>query len=152
MPPVADAPVAPGAQGLLAGVDPTDPTAVAAVFARDSWTFDTAVVPSEAAAEARLTGLMTPFLAAEIAPSGQTLPATTFSLWQAHHATTTAQVVQTHDSGAPQDTATTAYRSFAVTVTPHAGNGWVGTAFLDIEFLTLSRPGPGGAWRVAQVS
>ena len=80
------------------------------------------------------------------------LPTSTFSLWQAHHAITAAWVVQTHDAGAPPDTATAAYRSFAVTVTAQASDGWVGRPFLDVEFLTLSRPGPGGAWRVSQVS
>ena len=145
-------PVVPDSHDLLAGADPTDPTAVGAVFARDSWSFDTAAVPSEAAAEAQLSALMTPSLAAEIPADGQALPTSTFSLWRAHHATTTVQVVATHDSGAPADTATTSYRSFAVTVTPLAGDGWVGAPFLDVEFLTLSRPGPGGAWRIAQVS
>lgn len=147
----ASSPSAPAAHSLLAGVDAGDPTAVASVFARDSWTLDT-TLDTEATAEARLSALMTPGLAETVALGAQARATSAFTLWRLHRATTTVALLQTHDSGAPPDTPTTAYRSFALSVTPHAPDGWTGAPLADVEFLTLARPGPGGAWRISQIS
>lgn len=151
--PVAMAPARPGsASQLLAGADPTDATAVGQVFALGTWTIDASTDSSEVDAEARLVNLMTPDLAAQVEEAGGTVqPTAEFALWRQHAAVTTASAVATHDAGAPPDTPTSADRSFAITVTPRGRDGWVGPPMTAIEFITLSRPGPGEPWRIADV-
>jgi hypothetical protein len=145
-------PPAPSAAQLLAAGDPRDATAVARVFALGSWSIDTTSQRGEVDAEARLVALMTPQLAAQVqAGAASVRPSSAFLAWRRHHAITLATVAPTHDSGAPPDTATLAHRSFAVAVTPTGSNGWTGPTETHVEFITLSRPGPGEPWRVADV-
>jgi hypothetical protein len=122
------------------------------VFARGSWSVDAATDRSEADAEARLASLMTPALAAQVEAAAAGVHATAaFAQWREHQAVTTASVARTHDSGAPPDTATGAHRSFAITVTARGRDGWDGSPFTTVEFIALSRPGPGQPWRIADV-
>jgi hypothetical protein len=145
-------PAGPTASQLLAGVDPTDATSVGAVFARGSWSIDAATDRSEADAEARLASLLTPALAAQVEAAAAGVHSTAaFAQWREHRAVTTASVAQTHDSGAPADTTTGAHRSFAITVTARGRDGWVAGPFTTVEFITLSRPGPGEPWLIADV-
>jgi hypothetical protein len=143
---------APGATQLLAGGDPRDASAVARAFALGSWSIDTTSQRGEVDAEARLVALMTPELAAQVQAGAATVrPSSAFLGWRQHRATTIATVAPTHDSGAPPDTPTLARRSFAVAVTPTGSDGWTGPTQIHVEFITLSRPGPGEPWRVADV-
>jgi hypothetical protein len=137
---------------LLAGADPTDATAVAATFARLSWTLDTTADDSEVAAEARLAPLMTPELSAQVRAGAATHSGATFLLWRSHRATTVARVQQTFDSGAPADTAVATYRSFVITVVPTGRDGWTGPSSTQVEFLTLSRPAAELPWLIANVA
>lgn len=146
-------PAVPSAAADLAGADPTDATAVAEAFARASWSIDTATEPSEAAAEAQLAGLMTPSLSATVAAAARAIqPTAVFAAWSAHGVVTRVEVAQTHDPGAAPDTPTAAERSFAVVVTPIGDDGWTAAAITQIEFITLTRPGPGGPWRIAALA
>jgi hypothetical protein len=145
-------PPAPSAAQLLAAGDPRDATVVARVFALSSWSIDTTSQRAEVEAEARLVALMTPTLAAQVqAGAASVRPSSAFLAWRRHHATTLVTVEPTHDSGAPPDTTTLAHRSFAVAVTPTGRDGWAGPTETHVEFITLSRPGPGEPWRVADV-
>ena len=145
-------PPAPSAAQLLAGGDPRDATVVARAFALGSWSIDTTYQRGEVDAQARLVALMTPTLAAQVqAGSASVRPSSAFLAWRRHRATTLATVAPTHDSGAPPDTATLARRSFALAVTPTGRDGWTGPTETHVEFITLSRPGPGEPWRVADV-
>ncbi len=145
-------PPAPSAAELLAGGDPRDATAVARAFALGTWSIDTTSQRSEADAEARLIALMTPTLAAQVQAGVATIgPSSAFLAWRRHQASTLAAVAPTHDSGAPPDTTTLVHRSFAVAVTPTGTDGWTGPTETHVEFITLSRPGPGEPWRVADV-
>jgi hypothetical protein len=145
-------PSAPSAAQLLAGGDPRDATVVARAFALGSWSIDTTSQRGEVDAEARLVSLMTPALAAQVRADVATVrPSSAFLAWGQHHASTVATVEPTHDSGAPPDTTTLARRSFAVAVTPAGSDGWAGPTETHVEFITLSRPGPGEPWRVADV-
>ena len=145
-------PSAPGAAQLLAGGDPRDATVVARAFALGSWSIDTTTQRGEVDAEARLVALMTPTLAAQVrAGVAAVPPSSAFLAWRRHQATTVAGAAPTHDSGAPPDTTTLAHRSFAVAVTPTGRDGWTGPTQTHVEFITLSRPGPGEPWRVADV-
>ena len=150
---VARAPATPAsASQLLAGADPTNADAVAQVFALGTWTIDAGSDGSELVAEARLVNLMTPGLATQVEEgSAAVQPTAQFALWRRHAAVTTASALATHDAGAPPDTPITADRSFAITVTPRGPDGWVGPPMTAIEFITLSRPGPGEPWRIADV-
>jgi hypothetical protein len=145
-------PPAPSAAQLLAGGDPRDATVVARVIAEGSWSIDTTSQRGEVEAEARLVALMTPTLAAQVQAGAATVrPSSVFLAWRQHHATTLDTVAATHDSGAPPDTTTLAHRSFAVAVTPMGSDGWTRPTETHVEFITLSRPGPGEPWRVADV-
>jgi hypothetical protein len=145
-------PPAPSAAQLLAGSDPRDATIVARVIALGSWSIDTTSQRGEMDAEARLVALMTTQLAAQVeAGAGNMRASSTFLAWRQHRATTLAAVAPTHDPGAPPDTTTLAHRSFAVAVTPTGRVGWTGPTDTHVEFITLSRPGPGEPWRVADV-
>jgi hypothetical protein len=146
-------PPAPSAAQLLAGGDPRDATTVARVFAVGSWSIDTTSQRGEVDAEARLVALMTPGLAAQVQAGVATVrPSSVFLAWRQHQATTlAAAVAPTHDSGAPPDIPTLAHRSFAVAVTPTGSDGWTGPTEIHVEFITLSRPGTGEPWRVADV-
>jgi hypothetical protein len=145
-------PPTPSAAQLLAGGDPRDSTVVGRVFALGSWSIDTTYQRGEVDAEARLVSLMTPILAAQVQAGVATVrPSSAFLAWGQHHATTVATVEPTHDSGAPPDTTTLAHRSFALAVTPAGSDGWTGPTETHVEFITLSRPGPGEPWRVADV-
>jgi hypothetical protein len=145
-------PPAPSAAQLLAGGDPRDATTVGRVFALGSWSLDTTTQHGEVDAEARLVALMTPQLTAQVQADAATVRQNSaFLAWRQHRATTIATVVPTHDSGAPADTPTLAHRSFAVAVTPTGSDGWTGPTEVHVEFITLSRPGTGEPWRVADV-
>ena len=145
-------PPAPGAAQLLAGGDPRDATVVARAFAAGSWSIDTTTQRGEVDAEARLVALMTPTLAAQVqAGAAGVRPSSAFLAWRQHRASTLAAVAPTHDSGAPPDTTTLAHRSFALAVTPTGRDGWTGPTETHVEFIILSRPGPGEPWRVADV-
>lgn len=150
--PIPDQQTVPSAAQDMAGAEPTDATAVGEAFARGSWSIDTTSEVSEATAEARLDALMTPSLAARVAAAARSIsPTATFAEWAAHRVVTRVEVAQTHDPGAPPDTPTAAVRSFAVTVTPVGAEGWAGQVITEVEFITLTRPGPGEPWRIADV-
>src|SRR5207302_2251391 len=122
------------------------------VIAVGTWSIDTTSERSEVDAEARLVALMTPQLADQVQTGvGTVRPSSAFLVWRRHRATTLAGVAPTHDPGAPPDTPTLAHRSFAVAVTPTGSDGWTGPTGIHVEFITLSRPGPGEPWRVADV-
>jgi hypothetical protein len=145
-------PPAPSAAQLLAGGDPQDASAVARVIAVGSWSIDTTSQRGEVDAEARLVALMTPQLAAQVQAGVATVrPSSAFAEWRQHHATTVAAVAPTYDPGAPPDTPALAHRSFAVAVTPTGSDGWTGATQIHVQFITLSRPGPGEPWRVTDV-
>jgi hypothetical protein len=145
-------PPAPSTAQLLAGGDARDATVVARVFALGSWSIDTTSQRGEVDAQARLAALMTPTLAAQVQAGAATVPpSSAFLAWRRHQATTLATVAPTHDSGAPPDTTTLAHRSFALAVTPAGSDGWTGPTQIHVEFITLTRPGPGEPWRVADV-
>jgi hypothetical protein len=152
VPPVAGSASLPSAAQLLAGVDATDATAVAQTFARGSWSIDTSTEASEVDAEGRLAALMTPDLAAEVeAATASAQPDATFEEWRRHQVVTTVGLAANNDSGAPPDTPTAADRSFVITITPAGRDGWAGPPISDVEFLSLTRPGPGEPWRISDV-
>jgi hypothetical protein len=74
-----------------------------------------------------------------------------WTLWAAHHVVTSVAIAINHDSGAPADTATVAYRQFAVTVTPHGSNGWTTSPDIYECFIVLTRPAPHGVWQVSSL-
>lgn len=74
-------------------------------------------------------------------------PGAVWNGWAAHRAYVTVDPARAYDDGAPADTASTAYREYVLTLTPHGRDRWVGPTVTYTTFLTLTKT-PAG-WRIA---
>lgn len=131
-------------------VDRSNPTAVARAAITANWTSDTTVDSGPFAATLRSLIWYTPAAAAKVRAHPPTGPAgEQWSTWSSHRAITTVATALDHDTGAPPDTSTAAYRSFEVTVTAHGQAGWTAPASHYQCFVTLTRTSANAAWQVA---
>jgi hypothetical protein len=134
----------------LATINRADATAVGAWAARTIWVVDTTTDTDQTDAELRAAAVLTPTYAAGLrALPRPPSPGAEWATWASHRVTTTADAVLQRDAGAPVDTDTISYRSYFVTVTPHAADGWVGAVKTDVEFVTLTKDS-GGLWSVSK--
>jgi hypothetical protein len=125
-----------------------DPSAVGAWAAQTIWTIDTSTDTDTTDAELRAVPVFTAAYAAGLrALPRPTSPGSEWVSWAAHRATTTAVATLQHDSGAPVDTDTKAYRSYLITITFHTADGVPIAPKTDVQFITLTKQG--GAWSVA---
>jgi hypothetical protein len=132
------------------GVDRQNPVAVGEAFVRASFTFNTAAQASTNPATVRSTLWCTPSLKVKmLAELPQGSPGGQWIEWTAHKAVTTVAVDWAPQSGAPAETASAAYESYDVTVTPHGQHGWTGAPDYYVLWVTLSRTGAKTAWEVA---
>jgi hypothetical protein len=136
---------------VFGNVDRENASAVAAGMLKANFTSNTTTDTSPFNAMERGLIWDTPPEAAAVrasAPTGS--PGAEWTIWARHQVTTTVSVRLDQDSGAPQDTATTAYRQYAVQVTPHGRDGWTAAPDLYACFVTLVRTG-GGPWQVSSL-
>jgi hypothetical protein len=136
---------------LFGNVDRENASAVAAGMLKANFTSNTTMDTSPFNAIERGLVWDTPTEAASVrasAPTGS--PGAEWTVWSRHHVTTTVSVQVAQDSGAPQDTATTAYRQYGVQVTPHGRDGWTSAPDLYACFVTLARTGA-GPWQVSNL-
>lgn len=127
-----------------------DPAAVGAEVERRLWTLDTTTDTSPRAGLVRAAELLTPDLQAQAAVLGtDPVPGADWGTWRSHQATVTPAVTLQRHSGAPPDTAATAYRSYVVALTIKGSDGWT-AAKTDVAFLTLTYT-PAG-WAVAKLT
>lgn len=127
-------------------------TAVAEAMLKATFTYNTSTDKTPQAGVVRSAIWYTPTARAKLlaaAPQGS--PGAQWITWTEHHATTTVALALAPDAGAPPDTATAAYRQFAVTVTPHGQAGWTGTPDTYACFVTLTRTSPSSPWQVASL-
>jgi hypothetical protein len=132
------------------GVDRSNATAVAVAMIDGTFTSNTTTDTSQQNAIVRSAIWYTPSAAANLrSQAPPSSPGAEWIAWTAHHATTTVTTTVNHDSGAPSDTSTTAYRQFTVDVTPHGDDGWTTAPDMYTCFVTLTRTTPTGPWEVA---
>jgi len=92
---------------------------------------------------------LTPDLQAQLALLGtDTVPGAEWGTWRSHQATVVPAVTLQRHSGAPPDTASTAYRSYVVQLTIKGRDGWT-AAKTEVGFLTLTDSMAG--WAVAKL-
>lgn len=134
-----------------AAVNYADPTAVSQAAVIIQWTMDTVTDASQYQAELRSAPFLAPAYLAQLrAHPPVAAPGYQWSQWAAHRAYTTVSVVAEPDDQ-PADTATTAYRQWGITVTPHGAGGWTGAAMAATVFVQLSRAGSGRPWLVSAI-
>ncbi len=128
-----------------------DPTAVSRAAVIIQWTMDTVTDASQYQAELRSGPFLTPGYLGQLRASPPVAaPGYQWAQWAAHRAYTTVSLVAEPDDQ-PADTATTAYRQWGITVTPHGAGGWTGAPLTATVFVELTRTGPGQRWLVVAV-
>jgi hypothetical protein len=123
---------------------------VGAEVERRLWTLDTTTDTSPRAGLVRAAELLSPDLQAQAAAlQPDPVPGAEWGTWRSHQATVTPAVTLQRHSGAPPDTAATAYRSYVVALTIKGRDGW-STTKTDVGFLTLTYGTAG--WAVAKLT
>ncbi|MEU4924615.1 hypothetical protein AB0G29_35340 [Streptomyces parvus] len=152
--PRATAPIRPPHGGIPvpASVDQEDASAVARGALIALHTYDTDIDPGRQQAALRMAavGWTTAAYAAQqraAQPRGGNGAA--WNEWTRHRAYTTATATPADEAGRPADTATTAYRQWTITITPHGRDGWTGEPEMSTAFVELSRPAAGKPWRLS---
>jgi len=116
------------------------------------YSMDTRIDTTPRNAVLRAVPYLTKAYATELAGSQvYAAPGAAWNDWAAHGAYTTATITPAPDSGAPTDTATTAYRSYTVTTTAHGTDSYMDTDQVGTAFVELTRSGWSSPWRVALV-
>jgi hypothetical protein len=134
-----------------AAVNYADPTAVGQAAIIIQWTMDTVTDASQYQAELRSAPFLAPAYLAELRANPPVAgPGYQWNQWAAHRAYTTVSLVAEPDDQ-PTDTATTAYRQWGITVTPHGTGGWTGAPVTATVFVQLSRAGSDRPWLVSAV-
>jgi hypothetical protein len=132
-------------------VNYADPTAVSQAAVITQWTMDTVTDASQYQAELRSAPFLAPAYLAELkANPPVAAPGYQWNQWAAHRAYTTVSLVA-EPNDQPADTATTAYRQWGITVTPHGVGGWTGAPMAATVFVQLSRGGSGRPWLVSAI-
>jgi hypothetical protein len=136
--------------GAPAAVDERNPGAVAQAALATMYTSDTRIDTGPRNAIVRATRYMTPAYAAELTTASPPPAGAQWQQWVDHQAYTTATVSEANDAGRPADTATTAYRQYAVSVTAHGPSAYTDTAPVGTAFVELTRAGE-NPWRVSAI-
>lgn len=126
-----------GGAPALEEVDRSSPEAVGDAFVITAWTMDTQTDSGPAAAQARCAGLATSDLAAQLTATRPQSTTSEWATWAAHRAYTTVELAPDYDTR-PEDTPTTAYRAWTVTVRPQAP-GWTGKPWHLTVFITMTK-------------
>lgn len=130
-------------------LDGKDATAVSEAVARTMNMFDTAIDFSTYDAVLRAAPYLDPTFLDRIkaAPPVRGSGAR-WEEWAKHQAygVTTTQIGT--EMGQPQDTDLTAYRKWLVIVTPTGRDGWKGTPYEDVLFVTMVRVSADATWKV----
>jgi hypothetical protein len=145
-------PASPTGQPLPAGVNTSDPTAVADAMLTAAFTSNTTIDQSPFDAVKRSLVWYTPAAAQQILASAPTgAPGAQWNLWAQHQATTTVSISPPQsESGAPPDQPTHAHRSFIVTVTPQGPSGWTAPPAQYVCFVTIARNGT-APWQITNL-
>ncbi|MYS87378.1 hypothetical protein [Embleya scabrispora] len=133
-------------------VDGRDATAVARAVAQTMWTVDTTIDATRWDAAQRAAPFLTPRYAESLRLSPQVAaPGETWSTWAEHKSVTAVAAASADDLGKPEDTETSAFHAFTLTVTPTGRDGWRGPALTTTVFVSLERASAAQPWRVSSV-
>ncbi|WP_218058264.1 hypothetical protein [Streptomyces sp. Wb2n-11] len=136
-------------------VDQKDAGAVSRAALQAMLTFDTTVDTgrTEASVRAADAGWCTPAYAAKLrSATSRSGPGAAWNSWATHRAYTTVELTPADEAGRPADTATTAYRQWAATITPRGRDRWTGEPEMLTAFVELTRSQAGAPWRVNSLS
>ncbi|MEU9019233.1 hypothetical protein [Actinomadura sp. NPDC048394] len=134
----------------LRKIDQRDATAVSRAAVRVMWTVDAATDRSQRDAYLRARPLCTSEYAAALAADAAAGAIPT--AWTDHRAYAKVDLApRTPEGDVDEDTPTTAYRGWAITVTPTGRDGWTGTPVHAIAFVALKRPNASTPWRISHV-
>lgn len=123
-------------------VDRTNPDAVSKAALTTMLAVDTRADVSQHDATLRAVPYATPKYARQIKATPQrSAPGADWQAWAAHQAFLKVDLQAANEAGAPADTATDAYRTWAVTTTPHGRSGWKGQEEQSTAFVHLTRSG-----------
>lgn len=126
-------------------------SAVAATVAAVTYRHDTAIDNSPSDAQRRAKPWLTATLAAQLDGGPVAAPGAEWNTWVQHRAYTTSTAVDATEDGAPEDTATRADRTIAVTVQPVGRDRWRGAPQQYALFITLTRSSAKAPWQVSQL-
>jgi hypothetical protein len=132
-------------------VDSLNPTAVAVTVAAVTYRYDTTIDNSPSDAQRRAEPWLAAALAAQLEGGPAAAPGAEWNTWVQHRAYTTSTAVDATEDGAPEDTATRADRTIAVTVQPVGRDRWRGVPQQYALFVTLTRTGVKSPWQVSQL-
>lgn len=138
-----------------ADVDEQAPEAVARGALTAYYTYDTKLDRSRNDAGRRMadSGWCTDTYAQELrAAAARSAPGASWDEWSRHQAYATVKMTPADEAGKPDDTPTSAFRTFAVTVTPHGRDGWTGKPEVSVAYVELSRSAPERGWRISEVT
>lgn len=136
-------------------VDGQDSDAVGQGALRVYYTYDTALDTSRNDAGRRMAdaGWCTGTYAQALREAAsRSAPGASWTEWARHRAYTTVSMVPSNEAGKPADTPTSAYRTYAVTLTPIGRDGWRGTPEFHVAYVELSRTAPNQDWRINEVA
>jgi hypothetical protein len=160
--PTAAESIAPGRSGAPKGgipspgdVDQKNATAVSRGALTAMFTYDTTLdtSPHDASVRTAQAGWCTPKFADQLRQATpRAAPGAEWTTWHHHRAYTRVKLTRADEAGRPADTATTAYRQWTVTITPHGRDSWTGTPTDTTAFVELTRPVAAKPWRVSAVS
>ncbi|MFF3062302.1 hypothetical protein [Streptomyces sp. NPDC057909] len=136
-------------------VDQRDATAVSKGALTAMLTYDTTTDSSRNEASRRMVaaGWCTAAYGAKLSgPVNPPAPGAGWEKWASHRAYTTVDLTSADQAGRPADTQTTAYRQWAVAITPHGRDEWTGPPETYTAFVELIRSGKGASWRLNSLS
>ncbi|WBB62019.1 hypothetical protein O7599_05620 [Streptomyces sp. WMMC500] len=84
--------------------------------------------------------------------AARSAPGADWTTWAAHRAYTTVQLAPASEAGRPQDTVTTAYRQWSVSITPRGRDDWTGPTETSTVFAELNRDDAEAPWRLDAIS
>uniref|UniRef100_A0AAU1M585 Lipoprotein n=2 Tax=Streptomyces sp. NBC_00148 TaxID=2903626 RepID=A0AAU1M585_9ACTN len=136
-------------------VDQRDAAAVSKGALTAMLTYDTATDASRTEASRRMVaaGWCTAAYGAKAKAGGsQSASGASWTTWTSHRAYTTVDLTSADQAGRPADTETTAFRQWAVVITPHGRDKWIGPPENYTAFVELVRSGKGASWRLNSLS
>ncbi|WP_330346623.1 hypothetical protein OG858_47340 (plasmid) [Streptomyces europaeiscabiei] len=138
-----------------ADVDSSDATAVSKAALTALTTSDTAIDTSRNDAGRRTAeaGWCTTSYAEQLrAAVSRSQPGTDWTTWAEHKAYTRPRLTLTEEAGRPNDTPSTAYRQWTITLTPTGRDGWKGREEVHVAFAELTRATASKPWRLNAVT
>ncbi|OPC77552.1 hypothetical protein B4N89_44505 [Embleya scabrispora] len=135
-----------------AEVDGKSAIAVARATAVTMWTVDTELDATRWDAAQRAAPFLTPKYAESLRMSPQVSgPGGVWLAWAEHKSVTTVTAASADDLGKPEDSETTAFHAFTLTITPKGRDGWEGPATTMTVFVSLERASATQSWKVSSV-